>query len=135
MARHGTMFETACTTNPVCAPARAAMQTGMYPTNTGVYRNNVPLPTDAPTLGRLFGTAGYQTGYIGKWHLGTQDPVPVAEQGGYDFWLGSNLLEFTLGRVPDRRLRPRRRTRPPARLPAGRVDRCGDQVRRQGFDG
>lgn len=95
MARHGTSFETACTTNPVCAPARAAMQTGMYPTNTGVFRNNVPLPTDAPTLGRLFGTAGYQTGYIGKWHLGTQDPVPVEEQGGYDFWLASNLLEFT----------------------------------------
>src|SRR3990170_1710895 len=93
MARHGTTFETACTTNPVCAPARAAMQTGMYPTNTGVYRNDVPLPKDAPTLGRLFGTAGYQTGYIGKWHLGTQDPVPVDEQGGYDFWLGSNLLE------------------------------------------
>ncbi|TCC53991.1 arylsulfatase [Kribbella capetownensis] len=95
MAHRGTMFETACTTNPVCAPARAAMQTGMYPTNTGVYRNNVPLPTDAPTLGRLFGAAGYQTAYIGKWHLGTQDPVPAAEQGGYDFWLGANILEFT----------------------------------------
>jgi arylsulfatase A-like enzyme len=75
--------------------SRAALQTGMYPTNTGVYRNNIALQEDAPTLGRLFGAAGYQTGYIGKWHLGTQDPVPVAEQGGYDFWLGSNLLEFT----------------------------------------
>ncbi|MFI5690411.1 sulfatase-like hydrolase/transferase [Kribbella sp. NPDC051586] len=95
MARRGTMFETACTTNPVCAPARAAMQTGMYPTNTGVFRNGVPLPTDAPTLGRLFGEAGYQTAYIGKWHLATQDPVPRDEQAGYDYWLASNLLEFT----------------------------------------
>ncbi|MEV5964875.1 sulfatase-like hydrolase/transferase [Kribbella sp. NPDC051952] len=95
MARRGTFYEAACTTNPVCAPARAAMQTGMYPTNTGVYRNDVPLPRDAPTLGRLFGEAGYQTGYVGKWHLGTTDPVPVEEQAGYDFWLGSNLLEFT----------------------------------------
>ncbi|TWD79461.1 arylsulfatase A-like enzyme [Kribbella amoyensis] len=95
MCRRGTMFETACTTNPVCAPARAALQTGMYPTNTGVYRNSVVLPTDAPTLGRLFGAAGYQTGYIGKWHLATQDPVPRDQQAGYEYWLGANLLEFT----------------------------------------
>ncbi|GAB3839290.1 sulfatase-like hydrolase/transferase [Kribbella italica] len=95
MARRGAMFETACTTNPVCAPARSALQTGMYPTNTGVHRNSVALPADAPTLGRLFGEAGYQTGYIGKWHLASQDPVPRDEQGGYDFWLGANLLEFT----------------------------------------
>jgi arylsulfatase A-like enzyme len=89
------MFEVACTPNPVCAPARAALQTGMYPTNTGVYRNSRPLPADAPTLGRLFGAAGYHTGYIGKWHLGTRDPVPLEEQGGYAFWLAANLLEFT----------------------------------------
>jgi len=95
MCRAGTMFEVACTPNPVCAPARASMQTGMYPTNTGVYRNNRPLPEDAPTLARLFGAAGYHTGYIGKWHLGTSDPVPAEEQGGYDFWLAANLLEFT----------------------------------------
>ncbi|WP_350280959.1 sulfatase-like hydrolase/transferase [Kribbella sp. HUAS MG21] len=95
MARRGTFFETACTTNPVCAPARAAMQTGMFPTKTSVFRNGIPLPADAPTLGRLFGEAGYQTAYIGKWHLGTQDPVPAAEQTGYGYWLASNLLEFT----------------------------------------
>ncbi|MFF0340219.1 sulfatase-like hydrolase/transferase [Kribbella sp. NPDC004875] len=95
MARRGTMYDAACTTNPVCAPARAALQTGMYPTNAGVYRNGVPLPTDAPTLGRLFGDAGYQTAYIGKWHLGTEEPVPPDEQAGYDYWLASNLLEFT----------------------------------------
>jgi choline-sulfatase len=95
MARRGTFFETACTTNPVCAPARAALQTGMFPTNAGVFRNDVSLPTDAPTLGRMFGGAGYQTAYIGKWHLGTQDPVPAEEQAGYEYWLASNLLEFT----------------------------------------
>ncbi|HEY3559930.1 MAG TPA: sulfatase-like hydrolase/transferase [Kribbella sp.] len=95
MARRGTLFETACTTNPVCAPARAALQTGMFPTNAGVFRNDVSLPTDAPTLGRMFGDAGYQTAYIGKWHLGTQDPVPAEEQAGYEYWLASNLLEFT----------------------------------------
>ncbi|WP_433162374.1 sulfatase-like hydrolase/transferase [Kribbella sp. CA-247076] len=123
MARHGTFFESACTTNPVCAPARAAMQTGRYPTNTSVFRNGVPLPTDAPTLGRLFGAAGYRTGYIGKWHLGTQDPVPVEEQGGYDFWLGSNLLEFTSDAY---RTVVHDRDGQPVRLPGYRPDALTD---------
>ena len=39
MCERGTLYTTACTPNPVCAPARAALQTGVYPTSTGVHRN------------------------------------------------------------------------------------------------
>jgi arylsulfatase A-like enzyme len=93
-ARQGTHLYNAITCQPVCAPARASLQTGLYATETTVHRNGVALPKDQKTLAHYFGEAGYQTGYIGKWHLGSQDPVPEDEQGGYDFWLGANLLEF-----------------------------------------
>ena len=94
MARRGTHFANACTCQPVCAPARASLQTGLYATETGVFRNTIALRPDAVTLAHHFREANYDTAYIGKWHLGSRDPVPVDEQGGYEYWLGANLLEF-----------------------------------------
>lgn len=99
IAREGTLFEQAVTPNPVCAPARSSLQTGRYPTATGVFRNGLPLPADIPTLAGEFAAAGYATGYIGKWHLAgdanPDGPVPAARRGGYGRWLASDRLEFT----------------------------------------
>ncbi|MEW1692165.1 sulfatase-like hydrolase/transferase [Streptomyces sp. NPDC091265] len=99
IAREGTLFEQAVTSNPVCAPARSALQTGRFPTATGVFRNGLPLPQDIPTLAGEFAAAGYATGYIGKWHLAGEDnpdgPVPPDGRGGYRSWLASDRLEFT----------------------------------------
>ncbi|WLQ37822.1 sulfatase-like hydrolase/transferase [Streptomyces castrisilvae] len=99
IAREGTLFEQAITPNPVCAPARSALQTGRYPTSAGVFRNGLPLPQGIPTLAGEFAAAGYATGYIGKWHLAGDDnpdgPVPPGRRGGYDSWLASDRLEFT----------------------------------------
>jgi arylsulfatase A-like enzyme len=53
------------------------------------------LPTDAKTLAHYFSEAGYDTGYIGKWHLADEEPVPESKRGGYGHWLASNILEFT----------------------------------------
>jgi arylsulfatase A-like enzyme len=83
------------TCQPVCAPARSVLQTGLYATNTGVWRNGLTLPASHQTLAAYFKAAGYQTGYIGKWHLASRDPVPPDERGGYQTWLASNALEFT----------------------------------------
>jgi arylsulfatase A-like enzyme len=94
MARRGTHVPLAFTPQPVCAPTRAMLQTGLYPTTSGIYRNHIPLPTDARTLAHRFGAAGYATGYIGKWHLAERDPVPPEQRGGYEYWLAANLLEF-----------------------------------------
>ena len=97
MAAEGTRFVNAFTPQPVCAPARSSMQTGKYPTSTGVVRNGLLLKDNETTLPMLFSKRGYETGYIGKWHLGAgDDPVPLARRGGYDqFWVASNALEHT----------------------------------------
>ncbi len=98
MAQEGVRFDQAFTAQPVCGPARCCLQTGLYPTSVGCFRNGVPLPLDATTLAHRFKGAGYEVAYIGKWHLaGTGDePVPEKRRGGWDdFWLGADLLEFT----------------------------------------
>lgn len=98
MARSGTHLSCSFTSQPLCGPARACMQTGRYATSTGCFRNRIPLPTSAKTLAHHFREAGYATGYIGKWHLAkvrTVGPVIPSQRGGYEDWLASNVLEFT----------------------------------------
>lgn len=95
LAQAGMFVPHSFTCQPVCGPARSAMQTGKYPTTTGCFSNSIPLPRDEKTLAHHFRAAGYHTGYIGKWHLGSADPVRLEERGGYQSWLASNILEFT----------------------------------------
>jgi arylsulfatase A-like enzyme len=98
IAERGVHVANSFTCQPVCAPARSALQTGRYPTSTGCFRNGIPLPEGTRTLAHHFGDAGYQTAYIGKWHLADNDvagPVRATQRGGYQRWLAANLLEFT----------------------------------------
>jgi arylsulfatase A-like enzyme len=95
MTAEGTHVRYAFTPQPVCGPARACLQTGLYATQVGCFLNGIALPPDTQTLAHYFGAAGYQTGYIGKWHLADADPVPERQRGGYRYWLASNALEFT----------------------------------------
>ncbi|MDR6553897.1 sulfatase-like hydrolase/transferase [Paenibacillus qinlingensis] len=94
-AQSGTHLENAFTCQPLCGPARSALQTGLYPTETGCYRNKNPLPPDVRTMAHYFNDAGYKTGYIGKWHLADENPVPASKRGGYQYWLGANALELS----------------------------------------
>jgi arylsulfatase A-like enzyme len=94
-ARTGTHLVRAFTCQPVCGPARSCLQTGMYATRTGSWRNGIPLSPDLKTLAHHFREGGYRTGYIGKWHLAAEEPVPEPARGGYEYWLASNALEFT----------------------------------------
>ena len=55
-------------------------------------------PARQRTLAHFFGEAGYDTGYIGKWHLSDPSswgPVSAEQRGGYRYWLAANMLEFT----------------------------------------
>ena len=69
LARDGVKFDNAFSPQPVCGPCRALFQTGKYPTETGCFRNNIMLPASVKTLGQYIEEAGYETAYIGKWHL------------------------------------------------------------------
>jgi arylsulfatase A-like enzyme len=98
IGRAGLYAPFAFTPQPVCGPARSCLQTGQYATRSGCFRNGIPIPQGIPTLCESFNQAGYDTAYIGKWHLGPDGeagPVPEAFRGGYRHWLAANALEHT----------------------------------------
>ncbi|MFB6217885.1 MAG: sulfatase-like hydrolase/transferase [Halobacteriaceae archaeon] len=96
-AGRGTRFERAVSAQPVCGPTRATLQTGQYATTHGVTTNGGVLPEAPHNLARVFGRAGYRTGYVGKWHISSarRAPVPEGERGGYDHWVAADALEHT----------------------------------------
>ena len=109
LAREGVKFDNAFSPQPVCGPCRALFQTGKWPTETGCFRNNIMLPAGVKTLGSYIEEAGYETAYIGKWHLAsdgelekpptidhTITAIPRELRGGYTgFWRAADVLEFT----------------------------------------
>ena len=106
LAKEGVLFENSFTCQPVCGPARSCLQSGMYPTQTGCYTNGIALPRDIKPLAQYFNEAGYDTAYIGKWHLGSdkypgigvhceKSAVPRERQGQYRYWRAADCLEFT----------------------------------------
>lgn len=109
LAKEGVKFDHAYSPQPVCGPCRALFQTGKYPTETGCFRNNIMLPKGVKTLADYIEEAGYETAYIGKWHLAsdgelekpptidhTITPIPRELRGGYTgFWRTADVLEFT----------------------------------------
>lgn len=102
IAEEGTLFENAFTCQPVCGPMRACLQSGVYASQNGCYRNDIALPLDCKTIAHYLKEAGYDTAYVGKWHLASDKnnnyktkAVPVERRGGYDYWRASDILEFT----------------------------------------
>ena len=80
---------------PVCSPTRASLLTGQRPLTHGVFLNDVPLNPRAVTLARVLNAEGYDTGYIGKWHVdgnGRSEYIPPDRRQGFDFW---RVLECT----------------------------------------
>ena len=71
LAETGTLYSRAYSANPLCMPARNSIFTGRYPHETGVTRNaGVKLDTkEFVNMGTYFRQAGYETHYVGKWHL------------------------------------------------------------------
>lgn len=87
-AQTAVVFDHAVSANPVCGPNRACLFTGQYSLNNGVIANDLRMDEGARSFGVLCKEAGYQTGYIGKWHIdGAFGYTPPGKRRqGFDFW-------------------------------------------------
>jgi arylsulfatase A-like enzyme len=93
LARRGVRFTQFYSAAPVCSPSRAGLLTGRHPIRAGM-PSNAPARPGAPgmprrevTIAEMLKAAGYGTGQIGKWHLGSSpETMPLAQ--GFDFSFG-----------------------------------------------
>ena len=110
LANAGIRFENSYATSATSTPSRYAIFTGQYPwrnKKAKILPGDAPLliPTDIPTMPKMFQQEGYNTAAIGKWHLGMGDGhvdwnkeiVPSGNTVGFDY---TNLIAATNDRVP-----------------------------------
>ncbi len=94
-AASGAIFDNAISILPVCGPYRGSWLTGRTPTTLGLVINDIPLATTETSIAHCFKAGGYDTAYIGKWHLdGPDRPAPVPpgpRRQGFEYWMGANF--------------------------------------------
>lgn len=94
LAKTSANFTNAISGIPVCTPQRASLMTGQRPLTNGIFMNDVRLDTNAVTIAKVFAKNGYNTGYIGKWHLDGQYRLsytpPGGRRQGFEYWKAVN---------------------------------------------
>ncbi len=83
LAEDGVRFERAYVTTSLCSPSRASYLTGMTPHRHGVWNNFTPWSNDNRTFFEYLKHAGYDTAFIGKWHM----PGELPELRGVDHFV------------------------------------------------
>ena len=84
MAREGIVFKNAYVTTSLCSPSRASILSGLYAHNHGVVDNYHSVDENLKFFPSYLKDNGYETAFIGKWHMGGEDDSP---REGFDYWL------------------------------------------------
>ena len=79
IAQQGAIFKNALVTNSICGPSRATLLTGKYSHMNGYKLNEKKFNVDQQLFPALLQQNGYQTAWIGKWHL-------ISLPKGFDYW-------------------------------------------------
>ena len=95
-AAAGLRFDRFYAAAPVCSPTRGSVMTGRHPNRFGVFKWGYPIRPQETTVAEALKTAGYATGHLGKWHLGSVRRASPVHPGanGFDQWLSApNFLD------------------------------------------
>lgn len=95
LAEESVNFTHAVAGCPVCSPYRASLLTGRQPLTHGVFVNDVCLQPGGTSIAEAFSAEGYDTAYIGKWHVDGPERsafIPRERRLGFDYW---KVLECT----------------------------------------
>ncbi|OYW15897.1 MAG: acetylglucosamine-6-sulfatase, partial [Planctomycetales bacterium 12-60-4] len=84
LAAEGIYFENAFCTTSLCSPCRASILSGLYAHGHGVVNNFTEYPVKLASFPRQLQQAGYQTAYIGKWHMGEEND---GKRPGFDYFV------------------------------------------------
>lgn len=93
LSQDGACFTTAYSNCPLCVPARGSLLTAQHALRHGAAANDIPIHADATSIAHILNDAGYETAYIGKWHLGgiPRDKYITEENRlGFQYWNGCN---------------------------------------------
>ncbi len=98
LAEEGALCRRTYAAYPLCTPNRSALMTARFPHQTGMIQNNLMLPPSEKGFAKNFRDAGYETLYIGKWHMdGPAKPgfvPPGWRRRGFEKFLGFNRGHF-----------------------------------------
>ena len=84
LAKEGVHIKNAFVSTALCSPSRASILTGQYAHTHTVVDNEAALPSNLVFFPSYLQKSGYQTAFVGKWHMGNTDDQP---QPGFDHWI------------------------------------------------